>query len=63
MHLSGVEAGRIAKQAGVREAVCAHIPPWTSRDEVVSEAKAEFDGPVHAAVCDETVEVGAREPA
>jgi len=30
---------------------------------VVSEAKAEFEGPVHAAVCDETVEVGAPEPA
>jgi ribonuclease BN (tRNA processing enzyme) len=63
MHLSGFDAGRIAAQAGVRELVLTHIPPWTSRDDVVSEAKAEFDGPVHAAVCDETVEIGAPEPA
>jgi len=58
MHLSGFDAGRIAAQAGVRELVLTHIPPWTSRDDVVNEAKGEFDGPVHAAVCDETVEVG-----
>jgi ribonuclease BN (tRNA processing enzyme) len=63
MHLSGADAGRIAAHAGVRELVLTHIPPWTSRDDVVSEARAEFDGPVHAAVCGETVEVGSPEPA
>ena len=34
-----------------------HIPPWTSREDVISEAKAEFDGPVHAVVAGETIDV------
>jgi ribonuclease BN (tRNA processing enzyme) len=57
LHLSGTEAGRIAAQAGVRELLLTHIPPWTSREDVISEAKAEFDGPVHAVVCGETFDV------
>ncbi|EPQ77733.1 cyclic nucleotide-degrading phosphodiesterase [Mycobacterium marinum] len=57
LHLSGTEAGRAAARAGVRELLLTHIPPWTSREDVISEAKAEFDGPVHAVVCDETFEV------
>jgi ribonuclease BN (tRNA processing enzyme) len=35
-----------------------HIPPWTSREDVISEAKAEFDGPVHAVVSGETFDIG-----
>ena len=58
LHLSGTEAGRAAAMAGVRELLLTHIPPWTSREDVISEAKAEFDGPVHAVVCDESFEVG-----
>lgn len=57
LHLSGTDAGRIAAAAGVRELLLTHIPPWTSREDVLAEAKAEFDGPVRAVVCDETVEV------
>ncbi|WP_445164138.1 cyclic nucleotide-degrading phosphodiesterase [Mycobacterium sp. Dal123C01] len=57
LHLSGTEAGRVAAQAGVRELLLTHIPPWTSREDVISEAKAEFDGPVHAVVCGETFDV------
>ena len=51
LHLSGTEAGRAAARAGVAELLLTHIPPWTSREDVISEAKAEFDGPVHAVVC------------
>ena len=58
LHLSGTEAGRTAAQAGVRELLLTHIPPWTSREDVISEAKAEFDGPVHAVVSGETFEIG-----
>jgi ribonuclease BN (tRNA processing enzyme) len=58
LHLSGIEAGRIATAAGVGELLLTHIPPWTSREDVISEAKAEFDGPVHAVVCGETFTVG-----
>jgi ribonuclease BN (tRNA processing enzyme) len=57
LHLSGTEAGQMAKRAGVGELLLTHIPPWTSREDVISEAKAEFDGPVHAVVCGETIEV------
>lgn len=57
LHLSGTEAGQIAANAGVRELLLTHIPPWTSREDVISEAKAEFDGPVHAVVCGETFEI------
>jgi ribonuclease BN (tRNA processing enzyme) len=57
LHLSGTEAGRAAKKAGVGELLLTHIPPWTSREDVISEAKAEFDGPVHAVVCDESFDV------
>lgn len=48
VHLSGTEAGRIAREAGVGELLLTHIPPWTSREDVIAEAKAEFSGPVHA---------------
>ncbi len=61
LHLSGTEAGRAAKQAAVRELLLTHIPPWTSREDVISEAKAEFDGPVHAVVAGETFEIGRSE--
>jgi len=57
LHLSGTEAGRIAATAGVRELLLTHIPPWTSREDVAGEAKAEFDGPVHAVSCGETFDV------
>jgi ribonuclease BN (tRNA processing enzyme) len=57
LHLSGTEAGRIAKRAGVGDLLLTHIPPWTSREDVISEAKAEFDGPVHAVVPGEVIEV------
>ncbi|QNG18299.1 MBL fold metallo-hydrolase [Rhodococcus triatomae] len=48
IHLSGTEAGRVATLAGVGELLLTHIPPWTSREDVIAEAKAEFAGPVHA---------------
>jgi ribonuclease BN (tRNA processing enzyme) len=57
LHLSGTEAGRAAARAGVGELLLTHIPPWTSREDVISEAKAEFDGPVHAVVCNEAFDV------
>jgi ribonuclease BN (tRNA processing enzyme) len=57
LHLSGTEAGRVAQRAGVRELLITHIPPWTSREDVISEAKAAFDGPVHAVLPGETFEI------
>ena len=57
LHLSGTEAGRVAARAGVSELLLTHIPPWTSREDVISEAKAEFDGPVHGVVCNESFDI------
>ena len=57
LHLSGTEAGQAAAKAGVGELLLTHIPPWTSREDVISEAKAEFDGPVHAVVGGETFDI------
>ena len=34
-----------------------HIPPWSCREDIISEAKAEFDGPVHAVVPGEVIEI------
>jgi ribonuclease BN (tRNA processing enzyme) len=48
LHMSGTEAGQLASCAGVQELLLTHIPPWTSREDVIAEAKAEFSGPVHA---------------
>jgi ribonuclease BN (tRNA processing enzyme) len=57
VHLSGTEAGEIAARAGVAELLLTHIPPWTSREDVISEAKVAFDGPVRAVTCGETFDV------
>jgi len=60
LHLSGTEAGRIAHRAGVGALLLTHIPPWTLREDVIGEAKAEFDGPVHAVVAGEAIDLCAR---
>ena len=57
LHLSGTEAGQIAARAGVKELLLTHIPPWTSREDVIAEAKSAFDGPVRAVVAGETIEL------
>jgi ribonuclease BN (tRNA processing enzyme) len=56
--MSGTEAGRVARSARVGRLLLTHIPPWTSREDVVAEAMAEFDGPVHAVVAGEAIDLG-----
>ena len=46
MHLSGKEAGRIAREAGVKTLVLVHIQPWTDPEEVLSAARTEFEGEI-----------------
>lgn len=46
MHLSGEEAGRIAREAGVATLVLVHIQPWTDPEETRAAACREFDGEV-----------------
>ena len=57
LHLSGREAGEIAELAGVRMLLLTHIPPWTSREAVLAEARAAFSGPVQAVSPDESFEI------
>ncbi|WP_288832465.1 MBL fold metallo-hydrolase [uncultured Corynebacterium sp.] len=46
MHLSGQEAGRIAREAGVGKLVLVHIQPWSDPEETRAAASAEFDGEI-----------------
>ena len=57
LHLSGREAGEIAERAGVKRLLLTHIPPWTSREAVLAEARAAFSGPVHAVSAEESFEI------
>ncbi|MGH3698870.1 MAG: MBL fold metallo-hydrolase [Pseudonocardiaceae bacterium] len=45
MHLSGRNAGEAAAAAGVGLLLITHVPPWTDAEQVLTEAKAAFDGP------------------
>jgi ribonuclease BN (tRNA processing enzyme) len=44
MHLSGREAGELAKSAGVGQLLVTHVLPWTDAEAVVAEARAEYPG-------------------
>ena len=57
IHMSGAEAGRTARLAGVGRLILTHIPPWTDRDAVRAEAAAEFDGEVLLAEPDLRIDV------
>lgn len=45
MHLSGEEAGRIAREAGVKKLVVVHIQPWADQQATLEAAAREFGGP------------------
>lgn len=46
MHMSGAEAGRAAREAGVRTLVLIHIQPWGDAEATVAAAREEFDGEI-----------------
>ena len=46
MHLSGAEAGRIAREADVGRLVLVHIPPWGDPLGALKAARSEFSGEV-----------------
>jgi ribonuclease BN (tRNA processing enzyme) len=45
IHLSGRDAGEAAAAAGVGRLLITHVPPWTDAAQMLTEAKAAFDGP------------------
>ena len=57
IHMSGAEAGRTARRAGVWRLVLTHIPPWTDRERVRAEAAVEFSGEVLLAEPDLRIDV------
>ncbi|MDY5786266.1 MBL fold metallo-hydrolase, partial [Corynebacterium sp.] len=46
MHLSGEEAGQIARRAGVEKLVIVHIQPWSDPEATLEAARREFDGEI-----------------
>ncbi|HEV7648928.1 MAG TPA: MBL fold metallo-hydrolase [Actinophytocola sp.] len=57
LHLSGLEAGRLAKAAGTGLLLLTHVPPWTDSAAVLAEANGEFAGPVRLVVPGEVLEI------
>lgn len=57
IHMSGAEAGRTARLAGVGRLILTHIPPWTDSEAVRAEAAAEFDGEVMLAEPDLRIDI------
>lgn len=49
LHLTGAEAARTARRAGARRLVLTHIPPWHDPQQVLREARTEYDGPIDLA--------------
>lgn len=44
LHLTGADAGRYAARGGAGHLLLTHIPAWTDRAEVLTDAKSTFDG-------------------
>ena len=49
IHLDGVRAGRLAREAGVSSLVVTHVQPWTDRVQVVDEVRREWSGALRMA--------------
>ncbi|MEU3646365.1 MBL fold metallo-hydrolase [Lentzea sp. NPDC034063] len=60
LHLSGREAGELAARAGAGRLLITHVPPWTSREDVLAEARSAFGGPSELVVQGGRYEVGER---
>jgi ribonuclease BN (tRNA processing enzyme) len=48
-HLTGRQAGTVARQAGVGRLLLTHVAGATDRETVLAEAREEFDGPIELA--------------
>jgi ribonuclease BN (tRNA processing enzyme) len=44
LHLSGREAGELAKRAGAGRLLVTHVPPWADAPAVLAEARAQYPG-------------------
>jgi ribonuclease BN (tRNA processing enzyme) len=46
LHLTGRDAAEHATRAGAGRLLLTHIPPWHDSDEVLSDARPAYDGPL-----------------
>jgi ribonuclease BN (tRNA processing enzyme) len=46
IHLTGLQAGRAASDAGARQLLLTHLVPWHDEAQVLAEAKDGFAGPL-----------------
>lgn len=46
MHMSGAQAGRLAREAGAKKLVLVHIQPWSDKQATLDAARGEFDGEI-----------------
>lgn len=46
MHMTGAEAGRLAREAGVKQLVLVHLQPWGDHDATVAQAQEAFGAEV-----------------
>ena len=45
VHLSGKQAGAVAREAGVKRLLITHVPAWYDGAELLAEARTEYVGP------------------
>src|SRR5206468_74845 len=46
LHMSGTEAGEVAKRAGVGKLLLTHVSPFTDNQAILAEARAAFPGEI-----------------
>lgn len=46
LHMSGKEAGELARRSSAGRLLVTHVPPWADSEAVLAEAKAEFSGEI-----------------
>jgi ribonuclease BN (tRNA processing enzyme) len=52
VHLSGRQAGRIAREAGAKRLLLTHVPAWADAPALLAEARGEYTGPAELVVPD-----------
>ena len=57
VHLSGRQAGEVAKTAAAERLLITHLVPWTDHSAIHAEASATFDGPTQLVQAGATYEV------